>query len=114
MLDPGFEGDRYFSELNYLVHLSFDKLFGIEWSFTCDRPVDLTVAYRPGRRSILRSILAWATFGLVVPNNCVTAVVDRLRHAGYDVPRNLVTPAHLYDWLRKEGTFEQKHEAVGL
>jgi hypothetical protein len=53
--------------------------------------------------AVLPSLLRWLTRGRHPARNCVTVVTDTLRDAWIDVPVSVVTPAHLFDWLRGEG-----------
>jgi hypothetical protein len=43
------------------------------------------------------------TRGLVQTSNCVTETKAVMAMAGVNVPRNVLTPARLWDWLREQG-----------
>jgi hypothetical protein len=64
---------------------------------------DLDRHYYPGRNPIWPTFMRWWTFGRVQTRDCVCITVTILRDAEYIVPRNVVTPIQLYNWLKTQG-----------
>jgi hypothetical protein len=115
VLDPSVaRGDTLYAEITYVKAHS-----GLSWMIevptaqvftskrgssgqTCPKPPPvLDVDPRP--KTPVRALARWLTRGRVYSRDCVTRVVGVLSEAGVFVPRHVVTPGQLFDWLRGEG-----------
>jgi hypothetical protein len=81
---------------------------GVAWGFLVpiSRPIDWTPHEEdpPRPKPWMPTLARWATRGRWPrTRDCVAEVSACLRSAGVAVPRRVVTPAHLFDWLRAEG-----------
>lgn len=102
VLDPAIVGNRYWPFEAYLLGYPTRA-----WLFTvpCDRCIELGLyEERPPRwKPAIPTFMRWITRGLWPTRDCVAIARECLVRGGLDVPRTVVTPAHLFDYLRGEG-----------
>jgi hypothetical protein len=115
VLDPSvLRGDTLYPEITYVkahnalawmievpcLTKTYEQPTGL-WQ-VCHKPPPL-LNRDPRPKTPIRAFLRWLTRGRVYSRDCVTRVAGVLDEAGHAVPRWVVTPDHLYDWLRSQG-----------
>jgi hypothetical protein len=102
VLDPAATGDRMLGTAWFVTEYP-----GLAWMVTVPMrtPVRLIpfAVIPPRARRVLPTFIRWLTHGLWPTRDCVAVVSAVLRDDGLPVPRWVVTPGHLFDWLRSEG-----------
>lgn len=100
VLDITVRGDWYWPFLLYILKYP---------SLTClvrvslVRPIDID-DYAVGiPKKVFPTILRWLSRGLVDTDDCASTVAKCLREAGADIPRHIVKPVELHDYLLKKG-----------
>lgn len=94
------DGIRFWPDLAYSVGR------GVSWVYEVPTSNQIEWSrweYDTARRGPLASFAYLFTGGLLQASNCVTETKAVLALAGVDVPRKVLTPAHLWDWLREQG-----------
>lgn len=100
VLDQTLFGPKYYDTLAFCL-----KYPRLAWcfEFKTPAPINVELAADLGPVKCLRTIIRRLTFGLVKSNDCVTSTCMVLRDAGMDVPKGIITPGHLWDYLRSQG-----------
>lgn len=101
VLDPSvIHGDRFWAEIPWVIgHPTLQWLVRVP----VDSALDLDAHKSTKQKTPIRALLRYWTGGVVASRDCVSTAVGVLRSKGLDIPRQVVTPGHLWDWLRREG-----------
>lgn len=108
VLDPGIGGNQVWATLEYIRHFP-TLLWMVKVPVLRPPPIERYEGDKRAKRA-LPSIARWATRGRVRTNDCACTVTECLRDAGVNVPRAVVSPQQLFDWL----THEHGCEAIPL
>ena len=99
VLNPVIERNQYWPHIPFT--LEYPRLT-CAFELPIDGPVDLDrypVWRNWHQRLHLLSIVKWITRGRVRSGDCVDTVIDVLRQGGITIPRHIVAPGQLHDWL---------------
>jgi hypothetical protein len=100
VLDTTVRGDWYWPFLLYIL-----KYPGLTCLIRVSlvRPLDID-DYEVGiPKKIFPTMLRWLSRGMVDANDCASTVTKCLREAGIDIPRYIVKPVELHDYLLRKG-----------
>lgn len=96
VLDPAIGGNRFWPTL---VFAWYYPTLLCAMDIDLPRWVDLDL-FPPGRRKSIRgALLRWITIGLTESDDCVSTVREVLILGGLPVPRWVVSPRQLHDWM---------------
>ncbi len=100
-------GNRYWPADAYEEH--YPGLVCV-WTVPLVRPIDWQrqpMPGTPGRRRVLPLLCRWLTRGrcpgVRKATDCVGIAVDLLTAAGLAIPRRIVSPGELHEWLARQG-----------
>lgn len=98
------KGERLVSFSRFIEHAPLvQTMLSVEVE-TAASPIDVRLDKRP--ISTIRGLAYLWSGGRVKQNNCVTRCREYLALCGYSTPDNLLSPIHLYEYLRADGATE--------
>lgn len=95
VLDPGLVGDRLYAEAVYALISHWT----VKVDVTTPRRPDLDQGYDPRPRTIIPTIIRWASLGLVPARDCVSVCARHLRAAGLRIRNDVTSPHELALYL---------------
>lgn len=101
VLDPGIIGGKMWP---FLPFVSSYPTLAATVAVPLENPIDLDKHFIAGRIRVWPTILKWMTFGAIIrTDDCLCVVRRCLIDGGIQVPRRIVSPHQLLNWLIEQG-----------